>query len=82
MTNNKTNHNKIKVPVVSTNGEISEIITLLNEIDTKIISLNDCSSSDFLSLNAHFKNWYKLAKELTENAGLLFTLLSGKEFRK
>lgn len=56
-----------------------DIIDILHSIDDKIAALHQCSSEDFLSLNAHFKNWYKNSKSLTNNAKIIFENFSSLE---
>lgn len=69
----KKNQSKIKI------YSVKEIISIFSDIDNKIISLHKCSSDDFLSLNDHFKKYYKDAKTVSEGANKIFELMSNKE---
>jgi hypothetical protein len=56
---------------------VNEIIQVLNEIDLKIVALHKCSSDDFLTLNEHFKNYYRESKKISGNASNVFDIVSG-----
>jgi hypothetical protein len=56
-----------------------EISDIFAGIDKKIISLHQCSSDDFLTLNEHFKGYYRDSKKISANARQIFDLISGKE---
>jgi hypothetical protein len=58
---------------------VSEIIDVFKDIDQKIISLHQCSSDDFLNLNAHFKKYYKDSKQILENATGILQTITNKE---
>ncbi|MDP4207885.1 MAG: hypothetical protein Q8928_03615 [Bacteroidota bacterium] len=53
-----------------------EIISFFSEIDKKILSLHECSSDDFLTLNAFFKKHYSDSKIISSNATGLFALFT------
>lgn len=61
---------------------IQEIMSIFAEIDEKILSLQTCSSEDFLTLNAYFKKYYAESKTISSNATELFNLITNKESRK
>jgi len=56
---------------------VKEIIQVLNAIDKKIVALHKCSSDDFLTLNEHFKNYYRESKTISGSASNVFDLVSG-----
>lgn len=56
---------------------VNEIIQVLNAIDLKIVALHKCSSDDFLTLNEHFKNYYRESKTISGSASNVFDLISG-----
>ncbi|MFW5886176.1 MAG: hypothetical protein ACOCUL_00325 [Bacteroidota bacterium] len=58
---------------------ISEIISILSEIDEKIISIHKCSSEDFLKLNDHLKKFHKNSKDLSNNASEILNIITGKD---
>ena len=55
-----------------------EIISVLSNVDNKIISLQECSSEDFMTFNAYLKKYNQVAKEVSENAKKVFNILSGQ----
>lgn len=57
---------------------IKEISAIFRRIDEQLIDLLNCSSEDFLNLNADFKKYYKNAKTISENANEIFGFLSQK----
>ncbi len=62
---------------------VQEIIRILRKIDENIVALHACSAEDFLTLNNHFKNYYRESKTISGNASSLFDIISGnpnKEF--
>ncbi len=65
----------------SENSSLKEITSLFFEIENKIISLNQCSSDDFMELNNLVKANLSLSKTLSENIDLIFNL-SGKDENK
>jgi hypothetical protein len=56
-----------------------EISDIFAEIDRKILSLHQCSSDDFLTLNEHFKGYYRDSKKIALNAKGIFDLMSGQD---
>jgi hypothetical protein len=58
---------------------IQEITTIFSDIDQKIIELHECSSEDFLTLNAYFKKYYSDSKTISSNATGLFNLITNEE---
>lgn len=64
------------------NFSVEEIVELFENIDRQILNLHECSSDDFLGLNAKFKAFYKEAKGISTSAGLLFLLFSEGANRK
>lgn len=61
---------------------IDEIVSLFERIDRQILDLHQCSSDDFLGLNAKFKGFFKEAKGISTSAGSLFLLFSEGANRK
>jgi len=47
---------------------VMEFNQIFQKIDTQIHELHQCSSEDFLGLNADFKNYYKQSKLISDNA--------------
>ena len=47
---------------------VEEAISSFSMIDEYIVKLLECSAEDFLSLNNHFKSYYKDSKKIAENA--------------
>ena len=72
-----TSHN----PLLSAYS-VKEIIQILKKIDENIVALHGCSSDDFLTLNTHFKNYYRESKTVAENASSLFDIISGETNRQ
>lgn len=58
---------------------VEEISQIFSRIDEKIISLHQCSSDDFLGLNEQFKRFAKDARSISENAQVIFDLMSDEE---
>jgi hypothetical protein len=58
---------------------IKEIIEIFMEIDDKIISLHECSSEDFLSLNTNFKKYFKISRNISDNARQILEIVLGKD---
>lgn len=65
---------------------VKDISSIFFRIDEQIIELHNCSSEDFLGLNADFKKYYKQSKVISENANEIFKSLteggSGALFRE
>jgi tetratricopeptide (TPR) repeat protein len=59
-----------------TNLFLNEVIEIFSRIDTQIGELHQCSSDDFLGLNADFKGYYKQSKAISENATEIFQSLT------
>lgn len=55
---------------------VREIISIFSHIDEQIMALHQCSSDDFLGLNADFKRYYKASKTISDNATKIFRSLS------
>lgn len=55
---------------------IQEITSLFDIIDEKIFALHNCSSDDFLSLNAYFKRYYKDSKVISQNASEILNTIA------
>jgi hypothetical protein len=55
---------------------IQEISSIFGDIDNKILALHNCSSDDFLTLNAYFKKYYADSKNISENAKNLFEIIT------
>jgi hypothetical protein len=58
---------------------IQEITSLFALIDEKILSLHNCSSEDFLSLNSYFKKYYKDSKVISQNASDILNIITDQE---
>lgn len=58
---------------------IQEITSLFALIDEKILALHNCSSEDFLSLNAYFKKYYKDSKIISQNASDILNIIANQE---
>ncbi len=58
---------------------IQEITSLFALIDDKILALHNCSSEDFLSLNAYFKKYYKDSKVISQNASDILNIITDQE---
>lgn len=58
---------------------IQEITSLFALIDEKILALHNCSSEDFLSLNAYFKRYYKDSKVISQNASDILNIITNQE---
>jgi tetratricopeptide (TPR) repeat protein len=65
---------------------VADAVEIFSGIDEKIISLHNCSTDDFLSLNENFKQFYADSKVINENAGKIVHLVTdehnGGEFSK
>ena len=55
---------------------VKDISSIFFRIDEQIIELHNCSSEDFLGLNADFKKYYKQSKTISENASEIFRVLT------
>jgi hypothetical protein len=60
---------------------IKEISSIFINIDDQIIDLHKCSSDDFLGLSTDFKKYYHYSKDISDNAGQIFKLLSEESNR-
>lgn len=58
---------------------ISEFTDVFLGIDDQILQLHQCSSDDFLGLNADFKQYYRQAKAISDNATQIFNALTESE---
>ncbi len=58
---------------------IREFINIFGDIDEKILQLHQCSSDDFLGLNADFKQYYNQSKLISSNATDIFNELAESE---
>ncbi len=58
-----------------TNDEISKVVTLLNDIDSKIADLHQISSKDFLGFNDLLKEYHQKVKNTVKETGELFDFL-------
>jgi hypothetical protein len=61
------------------NISISEFTEIFLGIDDQIMQLHQCSSDDFLGLNADFKQYYRQAKVISDNATQIFNALTESE---
>lgn len=61
---------------------IKEIILVFSDIDVKITALNECSAEDFLALNTNLKKFYKDAKVISDQTGLIYDIIAGNEHQK
>lgn len=60
-------------------NSIKEFIDVFVGIDEQIFQLHQCSSDDFLGLNADFKLYYRQAKAISDNASQIFNALTVAE---
>ncbi|MDD2550448.1 MAG: hypothetical protein PHD00_10190, partial [Bacteroidales bacterium] len=67
---------------ISITSAISEFAEVFMGIDNQILQLHQCSSDDFLGLNADFKLYYGQAKKISGNATQIFNNLAEKESRQ
>lgn len=67
---------------ISINSAISEFAEVFMGIDNQILQLHQCSSDDFLGLNADFKLYYRQAKKISDNATQIFNNLAEKESKQ
>ncbi|HYX07382.1 MAG TPA: hypothetical protein VE912_11670 [Bacteroidales bacterium] len=79
MTGKKVNAAAVSGKEHSTVISSKEIEAIFSSIDGKIISLHDCSGEDFLTLNKHFKSYYRDSNDIAENATAILSLLSGEQ---
>ena len=68
--------------VITINSAINEFAEVFMGIDNQILQLHQCSSDDFLGLNADFKQYYHQAKEISTNATQIFNNLAEKESKQ
>jgi hypothetical protein len=61
------------------NISIHEFTDVFLGIDDQILQLHQCSSDDFLGLNADFKQYYKQTKAISDNASQIFNALTESE---
>ena len=54
---------------------VPDALNTFADIDKQILSLLDCSSEDFLSLNNHFKNYHKESKTIAQNASNIIQII-------
>jgi ABC-type transporter Mla subunit MlaD len=66
---------------VNSNISINEFTDVFVGIDIQILQLHQCSSDDFLGLNADFKKYYHQTKSISENAKQIFQALAQDETR-
>ncbi len=62
--------------------DLKNITSKFTQIDTKIIELLQCSSDDFLGLNADFKALYRSSSAISKSATDIFEILSDSDTRK
>jgi len=62
--------------------DLKNITSKFTQIDTKIIELLQCSSDDFLGLNADFKELYRSSSAISKSATDIFEILSDSDTRK
>lgn len=68
--------NKIKVKALLETYSTKDICKIFTTIDSKIYSLHECSSDDFLRLNNDFKQLYNQSKLISENVAEIFNILN------
>ncbi|HPF93738.1 MAG TPA: hypothetical protein PLV65_07365 [Tenuifilaceae bacterium] len=64
---------------LSNDFSIHQFIDIFSGIDEQILQLHQCSSDDFLGLNADFKQYFKQSKLISENATQIFNELTKSE---
>lgn len=62
--------------------DLHNITDKFTHIDTKIIELLQCSSDDFLGLNADFKELFRSSSSLSKNATSIFDILSDNDTKR
>lgn len=67
---------KIKIKVLLETYSVNDISNTFSQIDSKLLSLHECSSDDFLQLNSDFKNLYKQSKIISDNVNIIFDIFS------
>ncbi|MFO7829562.1 MAG: hypothetical protein R6V23_13125 [Bacteroidales bacterium] len=63
--------NQIQLKALLNTYSVKEISELFSSIDHNLFSLHECSSDDFLKLNAEFKNIYAQSKIIAENINIV-----------
>ena len=69
---------KIKIKALLDTYSANDISLIFSEIDTKMFSLHNCSSDDFLRLNTDFKDLYNKSKLISKNVTEVFNVLNTK----
>lgn len=75
----ETNKDNTQLSTLLSAYSIQEITSLFAIIDEKILALHNCSSDDFLSLNAYFKRYYKDSKIISQNASDILNTITDQE---
>lgn len=75
----ETNAENTQLSTLLNAYSIQEITSLFAIIDEKILALHNCSSDDFLSLNAYFKRYYKDSKVISQNASDILNIIVDQE---
>lgn len=75
----ETNKENTQLNTLLNAYSIQEITSLFALIDEKILALHNCSSDDFLSLNAYFKRYYKDSKVISKNASDILNIITDQE---
>ncbi len=63
--------NQIQLKALLNTYSVKEISELFSSIDHNLFSLHECSSDDFLKLNAEFKNIYAQSKIIADNINIV-----------
>ena len=64
---------------LSNDFSIHQFIDIFSGIDEQILQLHQCSSDDFLGLNADFKQYFKQSKLISENSRQILNDLTKSE---
>ena len=70
--------NKIRIGTLLETYSVKEISSLFTAIDKQILSLHECSSEDFLSLNNDFKILYKQSSTIANNVNTILNVFNTK----
>ncbi len=55
---------------------LEDFIEIFKTIDCQILELHQCSSEDFLGLNADFKQYFRQSKTISQNASEIFNIIT------
>lgn len=77
------NNPEKNIPSIQINVQTAtEIAAIIEQIDNKIIQLLNCSSEDFLNLNAYLKEYHTKVNTLADSIEYVLNQLSDKKFQE